>query len=142
MNGVYVVNGAVWVPSSGSTSSFVDIVNLSCNVTTGAMQNFAADGHLWVTFIWSEDLFIQGSFDTADPSQVLDQAKLEPGDAGTATVTFKHRPTGNTITATISNCVIGDLNASTPHSGTSSGSISFRAYSSDGTTSPFSASWS
>jgi hypothetical protein len=106
---------------------------------TSTEQQTNSDGNLWNTLMWVEDVGFSGSVDTVDPFTAVAAANL-PGKTGATTLVIRARASGSgygvSKTYTISQAVLGNVEGSAPHSGESSASVPFRAYSSDGSTSP------
>jgi len=103
----------------------------------GTEADTGADGDLYRTLAWVEDLLIGGTVETTDVNAALSRTM---GTKGTMVLTFRPRAGGTgygtSKTATITNAVLGALEGTAPHAGESSATIPFRAYSADGSTSP------
>lgn len=124
--------GAVTVHGGAKT----DIIGLTLN-KTATEQGFGSDGDRFQKRRWAEDNYVTGQVEAID----VDEMKaLEPGDSGTIVMAFRKRSTGTgysaTVTATITNTVLGAVNLTVNHNGPSNATVPFTAHSSDGATSP------
>jgi hypothetical protein len=125
-----------FTPSGGSLSTATGVTNVTVD-TGGSLVKFSGDGDRFTTTVVN---------DYNDPSIVITTAdenwlfSIAPGTRGTVTATHKDAKlaTGGAITFTLINAVAQGPSAGGAHRQIGSGSITFNAESSDGTTNPLS----
>jgi hypothetical protein len=125
-----------FTPSGGSLTTITRVTSVGIG-TGGQLLPFSGDNDRFPTVIANVMNMPGASVTTGNIAQIM---ALSPGTRGTFTATHKDArgATNGDIVYTLINAVVASPDANGPHGSYGSGTVSWQAFSSDGSTNPLS----